>query len=233
MKFDQKKVLIILGIIFLILLAVLLYLLFSREGNLFENEEEFYSELEYADEITDVDRNVYKTVRVGDMVWMAENLRTEPIHGESWCYSDQQSMCERFGRLYNWEAVMAGEEGAGSQGICPDGWYVPTDQDWYELESFFADSVCDGSRLSWGCFPAGRLMKTEDWGGEENKFNVLPAGFIDRQERSSLLNSYSYFWTSSKMGDGVWRRGFLDSQDNILRSTENPEYGYSVRCVEK
>ncbi len=232
MKRSQKKVLIILGVVSLVLLGVLLFLLFSNDNELLDDEEEIISELEYMDEIVDVDGNVYQTVRVGEMVWMAENLKTKPTYGQSWCYSDQESMCNRFGRLYNWEAVMAGEEQPGSQGICPDGWYVPTDGDWHYLETFFSSS-CDGSRLGWGCYPAARLMKTHDWGGQKNKFNVLPAGFVDRQGRSSLLNSYSYFWTSSSMGDGVWRRGFLDSQDNILRTTENPEYGYSVRCVKQ
>jgi len=184
------------------------------------------------EEISDVDGNVYGTVRIGSQIWMSENLNTIPQYGESWCYNGQENYCDTYGRLYNWEAIMDGSVEAGSQGICPNGWHVPTDEEWYLLESSFATGFCSSARLDWGCYPAGVALKTSSWGGDNSSmFSVLPAGYIDREGRSSLLSSYSYFWTSSKLGDSVWRRVFLSNQDNILRSTEKPDLGYSLRCI--
>jgi len=219
----------------LILIGILIFLLLSRQEEEVVVEEEAVEEIfEFSEEIQDSEGNIYRTLQVGDQIWMAENLRTGSEYGQSWCYSGHDFYCDRYGRLYDWEAVMAGSEEPGAQGICPSGWYVPTDEDWHILESFFATGSCDASRLSWGCFPAGSLMKTDVWGGdEESMFAVLPAGYIERTGGSSNLNSYSFFWTSSKIGDSVWRRGFLDSQGSVLRNTENPEYGYSVRCIKK
>ncbi len=234
MKLGKNNILIFIVITLVLFFCVVLFFFFNDNENIFNNGDELDTIIVLGEEIQDSEGYVYKTVQVGEQVWMAENLKTTPEYGQSWCYSDQEYYCERYGRFYNWEAVMAGSQEAGVQGICPDGWYVPTDQDWYTLESSFTNEACDGSRLSWGCYPAGRFMKTETWGGDENSlFAVLPAGFIDRQGRSSLLNSYSYFWTSSKVGDGVWRRGFLESQSNILRTTENPDFGYSLRCIKE
>lgn len=234
MKFNTKTIIyVVLGIVVFLLLGVLLFLLLDTEEEVIvEPEEEVV--YEFVGEVQDIDGNTYQTVQIGEQIWMAENLRTVSEHGQSWCYSGHDFYCERYGRLYNWEAVMAGSVEPGSQGVCPDGWYVPTDYDWYVLESFFANASCESSRLSWGCAPAGEIMKSEVWSeSEESLFAVLPAGYIDRRGGSSHLNSYSYFWTSSKIGDGVWRRGFLDTQRSILRTTENPEYGYSLRCIKE
>ncbi len=239
MKVKDKKVFIIFGVIILLLVGVVVFLFLSDNGReiLTNGNGDDNGDLVTPvtpEKIQDAEGNTYRTVKVGEQVWMAENLQTTPEYGKSWCYSDHDFNCDRYGRLYNWEAVMNGSQEPGSQGICPDGWYVPTDEDWHVLESFFATASCDAGRLSWGCYPAGEMMKTEVWGGsEESIFAVLPAGRIDRQERSGHLHSYSFFWTSSRIGDGVWRRGFLDGQSSILRTTENPEYGYSVRCIKR
>ena len=162
MKLEKKTIYIILGVVVFVLLGILLFLLLRNgEEEIVEVVEEEEVIYEYGEDMQDLEGNVYKTVLIGDQVWMAENLRTIPEYGQSWCYSGHDIYCERYGRLYDWEAVMNGELESGAQGICPDGWYVPTDEDWYVLESFFATSSCESSRLSWGCYPAGSLMKTE------------------------------------------------------------------------
>lgn len=234
--FENKKNIAFALVFALIIIGTFVYFIVSKtgEGDLSSNGFPFGADVFPGEQLQDTDGNVYNTVQVGEQIWMAENLNAIPKYGKSFCYNNEIDYCNRYGRLYDWEAAMEGSEEPGSQGVCPDGWYVPTDEDWHILESAFSEGTCDGSRLGWGCYPAASFMKTEDWGGtEDSVFKVLPAGFIKRGGRSGLLNSYSYFWTSSKIGDGVWKRGFLDSQENIFRSTENPEYGYSIRCIKK
>ncbi len=236
MVMKSNKVLVILFFVLVLILfgLGLIYVLLGDGGEVFQTNENgnVVGQITGEGEVADVDGNLYKTVKIGKQIWMAENLKTKHLVGKSWCYSDEEMHCEKYGRLYDWEAAMAGDLEAGSQGLCPDGWHLPTDEDWYLLESNFASGFCDAHRLSWGCNPVGKALKTSEWGGDGSSgFNVLPAGVIDREGRSGFLLSYAYFWTSSKLGDGVWRRAFLDSQDNILRNTENPNFGYSVRCV--
>ncbi len=103
------------------------------------------------DTVTDIDGNVYQTIQIGNQVWMAENLKvthyrdgtsiqyvqnelTEPDVWETlttgaYCYyDDSQSNQTTYGNLYNWYAV------ADSRNIAPEGWHVPTDAEWKELE---------------------------------------------------------------------------------------------------
>jgi uncharacterized protein (TIGR02145 family) len=232
----KSKTILIISVVVLsifLLSGLLIFLLMNKKSPVVVEEEEVVEKIvEQGEDIRDSEGNEYGTIRVGDQVWMAENLKTKPLYGESWCYNGEESYCESYGRLYNWEAAMAGSTEPGSQGVCPSGWHVPTDNDWYLLESTFATGNCASSRLDWGCYPSGKVMKTPSWGGdEESVLNIVAAGMRDRTDRFSFLGSYSFFWTSSMLGDGVWRRAFLNTQENILRSTENPEFGYSLRCV--
>ncbi len=233
MKSEKKVLIVFFVVVFLLFVLGIIYVLVDKGGDVFEEGKNGSSgQVNSAGEVVDVDGNTYKTVKVGEQVWFAENLKTQSSVGNSWCYSDEEFQCEKYGRLYDWEAVMSGDVEPGSQGICPDGWRVPTDGDWFVLESSLAEFSCEPARLSWGCTPSGKALKSSDWEGDDVVgFNILPAGLIDLQGRSGFLLSYAHFWTSTKLGNDVWRRVFLDTQDNILRGTENPEFGYSVRCI--
>ncbi|MFP4471865.1 MAG: FISUMP domain-containing protein, partial [Bacteroidales bacterium] len=97
------------------------------------------------DPLIDVrDGQSYATVQIGDQCWMAENLNLgERIDGseemadngiiEKYCYDDDPANCETYGGLYQWNEMMQYNT-AGSQGICPEGWSVPTDEEWKTLE---------------------------------------------------------------------------------------------------
>ncbi|MCD4666000.1 MAG: hypothetical protein K8R68_12075, partial [Bacteroidales bacterium] len=79
----------------------------------------------------------YNTVLIGSQCWMKENLNYET--GNSWCYNNDTSNCNTYGRLYDWIAIMNGEASSNSvpsgvQGICPNGWHLPSDEEWKILE---------------------------------------------------------------------------------------------------
>ena len=153
--------------------------------------------------VTDIDGNVYQTIIIGDQEWMAENLKVthyrngDPIlhitdcdewideNSGAYCvYLNYPSYADTYGNLYNWHAV--DEE----RGLAPEGWHVPTDDDWKELEMFLgmtqaqADSTGyrgtnEGSKL------AGRgelwypnLLKNDPEFGSSG-FTALPGGHID------------------------------------------------------
>ncbi|MDA3815078.1 MAG: FISUMP domain-containing protein [Patescibacteria group bacterium] len=193
----------------------------------------------------------YRAVKIGDQCWMAENLRVgETILGgsemdddgdiERYCYENDSDNCysddgddnNDYGGLYQWDEMMQGDV-EGEQGICPDGWHVPSDEEWHALElEFAADPVgdCPEIRTSWQCDPAGTALKSGGLSG----FNGLLAGGRLPSGTFASLSSHTYFWSSSVSGVSAWRRD-LDLTVNpstIKRDDTGVQaYGWSVRCV--
>ena len=115
--------------------------------------------------VTDIDGNSYDAVRIGEQVWMASNLRTTryangdaipegqlPSYTEPYRYTPSTNV-EEYGYLYNWAAVMHGASSStanpsGVQGICPNGWHVPSDAEWSQLTGYVgshSEYVCSGN----------------------------------------------------------------------------------------
>lgn len=98
--------------------------------------------------ITDIDGNTYNTVLIGDQCWMAENLSTtKDASGNTitrLCYDNSTTNCNLYGGLYNWTTIMNGaepsnENPSGVIGICPNGWHLPSDNEWVQLISYLDD----------------------------------------------------------------------------------------------
>ncbi|MFO7874209.1 MAG: fibrobacter succinogenes major paralogous domain-containing protein, partial [Bacteroidales bacterium] len=98
----------------------------------------------------DIDGNFYKSVIIDDQEWMAENLRTtrdaDGYDITRYCYNNNTTNCELYGGLYTWEIVMNGENSSSSnpsdvQGICPDGWHVPSHHEWTQLEQYICNAL--------------------------------------------------------------------------------------------
>jgi len=87
--------------------------------------------------VCDIDGNVYKTVKIGNQWWMAENLRvTRNPKGQliqSYFYNDDQSSYGKYGRLYTWDVAMDNISQENAQGIAPGGWHIPSALEWEEL----------------------------------------------------------------------------------------------------
>ena len=113
------------------------------------------------------DGQVYKTVKLGSRVWMAENLKYAFNDGvQSFCYLDKEEYCDYLGRLYTWSGAMAMEPKYDStynvkltlphQGICPEGWHVSTMEDWEDLVDY-VDAHNGNESVAWS------LMSDEGW----------------------------------------------------------------------
>ncbi len=172
------------------------------------------------DSLRDADGEVYAGLQIGQQVWMAQNLNT--LHTatgdsiESRCFTDNPEGCKRLGRLYSWEAMMAGAKTAGAQGICPDGWHIPSDQDWNILFDFLGGIDVAGSKLRKD-YPFIR-----QFGG-----NYFP--------ESGIYNygmQIAYFWTSSAFNANVaWMISFGKNTINASRTTVDKSWNFSVRCL--
>ena len=167
-----------------------------------------------------IENQVYKTVKIGNQVWMSENLNL-PIDG-SYCYDDDPSNCEKYGRLYTWEA-------AKKVAARVPGWHLPNDRDWRVLECTLGmdeSKVNDkGYRQSGN---VGAKLKT----GGSSGFNALLAGDHFIAGYFSNLGYGGYFWSSSPNGSGsAWSRTVYRNNSGVNRNGTNRNDRFSVRLL--
>jgi uncharacterized protein (TIGR02145 family) len=163
--------------------------------------------------VEDVDGNVYQTIRIGDQLWMAENLKTTRLSngsdiplvvdnsewqalnspGYCWYDNDMDSYKETYGALYNLYAVATGQ-------LCPDGWQVPTENEWTELENFLADNGYnyDGTVGGGGQKIAKAMATDYDWMASTN---VGAVGNTDYPEKRNL-SGFSALPGGQRMANG-------------------------------
>jgi len=180
----------------------------------------------------------YKTVVIGNQTWMAENMNCPTSIGGSKCYNDSESNCQKYGRLYNWEAAMqlpsSCNDGSCAdkinitkhQGICPAGWHLPRDLEWKALIDFVG-----------GIEVAGKYLKSKTgWDGDDKYgFNALPSGYWLENGSSIGAGSSCYWWSAndkSSNGNTYWLD--LVSADDAAGWRPYPgsmPYWDSVRCI--
>ncbi|MBT3242101.1 MAG: hypothetical protein HN352_03050 [Bacteroidetes bacterium] len=161
------------------------------------------------------DEQSYNTVKIGDQLWMAENLNYESLDG-SWCHSNLDENCETYGKLYNWHT-------AGN--ICPAGWKLPSSDDWDQLISFVGANPNDQLRSDYG-------WTADHNGNNSSGFNALPASFRTAFASFSKIGSFAYFWEADDYSaTKAWSRLFFYNRSDIERNYQDKENGFSVRCI--
>lgn len=154
---------------------------------------------------------------------------------EKYCYSDTASNCtdnhpkRPDGGLYQWDEAMQYVTTEGARGICPAGWHVPTDTEWYTLENYLKASStasCSAARSGGSCSPAGTKLKS----GGDTSFEGNLTGYSDGAVFSSRDSSASYR-SSSENGGSPLQRTLSSSNATISRTGGNSAFGLPVRCV--
>jgi uncharacterized protein (TIGR02145 family) len=196
--------------------------------------------------IKDIDGNVYKTVKIGTQVWMAQNLKTahyrdgSPImeielkapwannskYNGAWCYYQSDSGNNpTYGKLYNWYAV------ADTRRLCPTGWHVPSDSEWTVLTDYMGGEAGAGDKMKanklWNFGP--NYVPNDSFG-----FTALPAGIRYFDGDFSYLGSDSNFWPSTESesdSSKAWGRNLMVDDIGIGRLDFDKADGLSVRCV--
>ena len=157
----------------------------------------------------DNEGNSYKTTIIGDRVWMAENLKsTTNSNGDEVKYFQNPEAPEQ-GLLYTWDAAMDGSTDEGAQGLCPDGWHIPTHAELTDLSV----ALCNDSVVE-------NLI---------NPFNLVYAGFYNG-DFQNVGNSAS-LWSSSKAHDNIWKLYYHKNLKKAFIYYEKPQNAISVRCV--
>ena len=192
------------------------------------------------------DGQTYKMVKIGDQVWMAQNLNYQAEN--SWCgggrhQTMEEGDCAIYGRLYTWAAAMGKSEdecgcyhdcttlGTGNvQGVCPNGWHVPAQSEWEELFGAVGDAT-------WAT--AGLKLKTKTgWIGEESNgtddygFSALPAGIAYYEGYFARVGRNAYFWSASQFSKDYAYYAYLYFLKSAwLYHDYSKDHGFSVRCV--
>ena len=180
-------------------------------------------ECEYGMLVDDRDGHEYRTVKIGDQIWMAQNLNYYYLSeiGESSCYDYQADNCEKYGSLYTWYIAV--------DNVCPEGWHLPERA---EYEALVANA---GGKAIAGV----NLRSTGDWkkgpkGTDGYGFSALPAGMWDGIDESFTdLGTYAYFWMATEYTATLANRFSIRGVDenSVIANYLNKSHAYSVRCV--
>jgi len=186
----------------------------------------FNPDIDYGTMTDERDGKVYRTVKIGDQVWMAENLNFDPGQGGSgedkydwsWCYDNEPKNCDVVGRYYTWAAAIDSVKlandvdnpqdcGYGTecgftgsvQGICPNGWHLPSEEEWWSLVVAVDADITEFSNTN----AAGKALKSQSgWRSRGNGtdafgFSALPTGVRYYNGTFKHQGDYAYFWSSS------------------------------------
>jgi uncharacterized protein (TIGR02145 family)/uncharacterized repeat protein (TIGR02543 family) len=180
------------------------------------------------------DSTVYWTVKIGNQTWMAQNLNYEK--DSSWCFNDDGSNCGKFGSLYNWKTA---------NNVCPEGWHLPSRDEWGKLATFAGGTGNYGEQGS-----AGTILKsTTGWynnktggtcnGTDGKEFSATPGGYRDANGYFNPAKIVDGFWWSSTevfddpQNATAYSRGiYCNSRENMSEDPSNKANGLSVRCVQ-
>ncbi len=182
------------------------------------------------------------SIVIGNQTWMSENLNIGIMLNENQtsannnviekhCYNNDSALCRIYGGLYSWSEIMKYQIQEGSQGICPDGWHIPSLTDWQILLQHLGGNLSAGGKL--------KEPGTEHWSTPNHTlegitdFFALPSGVYipNRIQAFQNLNNATYFWTSTGNTDFSWSVLLLNN-DTAATILSNPiKSGLPLRCI--
>ncbi|MBR5983285.1 MAG: fibronectin type III domain-containing protein [Bacteroidales bacterium] len=200
----------------------------------------------------DRDNTDYYTIQIGEQTWMAENLRyvgnevslgTTASDTEPYYYypNGDEANVETYGYLYNWPGAMKGEESSdknpsGVQGICPNGWHLPSDAEWTQLTDYLDNADNAGAMLagSVDLWESGTLTNSTYFG--TSGFGALPVGGFNNVDEYLEFYYGTTFWSAtendSELYPAAYERGIIFHNTSLSRSINtSKKAGISVRCL--
>jgi len=194
--------------------------------------------------LMDQDGNIYRTVKIGNQVWMAENLKVTHYRDGSaipdvpdndawsklmtgalcWIENDSIQYKNVYGALYNYYAVVDRRK------LSPIGWHIPTIDEWRMLEQYLGGKESAGGKMK---DLASHLWKAIHRGADNSSgFSAVPAGGRGRLGSSSEAGYYATWWAlTSQDEDFAWHWGLHPDRPNIRSNPGHKASGFSVRCV--
>lgn len=210
--------------------------------------------------VTDYDGNSYDAVKIGNQVWMAKNLMTThfadgtSIPGGTTglvvsrlAPNNNESIVPQYGYLYSWSVAMHGASNSNSnpsgvQGVCPNGWHLPSEAEWQQLEDYMkSQPIYSGgtakalaATTGWNVSYASNTPGYEPSTNNASGFSALPAGTNSMGGVCMLFGDESIMWSSTELPESSSHAfGYTVAYafENASRSTNNKSLTMSVRCV--
>lgn len=193
--------------------------------------------------LTDIDGNTYRTIPIGDQVWMVDNLTTTKFNdgasipivkdaglwadlsGPGCCWQNNDTARKiTYGVLYNWFAVNTGK-------LCPKGWHVPDDEEWGELVNFLGGDNVAGGKLKESYFSHWWSPNSE--ATNRTHFRALPGGerISDPEAPFDNLGKSGAWWTTRSIEDRAASRAMYYNNSRVQNSFHPKKSGLSVRCI--
>ncbi len=199
--------------------------------------------------VTDIEGNVYRTIKIGTQTWMADNLKTttyldgSPIaHAEdntqwmnntdgaySWYDNDQETYAEIYGAMYNWYAVN------NSAGLCPSGWEVPNESQWETLTRYLdGRNVAGGKMKEIGVAPDGLWNDTNEGATNESGFSGIPGGYRSTGGSYYSIGDEGYWWSATSSSEQyAYVRTLRNLHTWLVGFVYYKISGHSVRCIQQ
>jgi uncharacterized protein (TIGR02145 family) len=201
----------------------------------------------FQNNIADVDGNSYKTVKIGDQVWMAENLKVSKFSDgtdipnvsdgtqwsnlttSAWAYCNNDAVNNaKYGKLYNWYTLSPTMN--GNKNVCPSGWHVPTDAEWTVLTEYLGGEIIAGGKMKEVGITSWNSPNT--YATNISFFTGIPAGERYFGGGYGDIGRFGYWWSSTEDGEGgVWNRKLYLNNGYIGSNHGSKGDGFSVRCL--
>jgi uncharacterized protein (TIGR02145 family) len=234
-----------------------------------EKKDEIVSDSELGT-IIDYDGNSYSTIQLGDQRWMVKNLKTThyadgteiPLvenvsdwedlgyDEKAYCYynNSEKNEARIYGALYTWAAAMNGAISSDMnpseiQGVCPDGWHLPSDDEWKELEMSLGMSQVDVDIIGLRGSDIGSMLASSPDGWVDgyldsnpvfgsSGFNAKPGGGRRYDGTFGHKGDNANFWTATEYSNiRAWGRHIYSSYSSVHRYMNVKSDGFSVRCI--
>ncbi len=193
--------------------------------------------------IDERDGKEYNTVQIGTQCWLAENLNVgTKINGgqnqqnngtiEKYCYNNLESNCDVYGGLYQWDEMMDYTTVVGVQGICFEGWHLPSENEWGVLLFFLEGYGQAGGKL--------KEFGTNHWDSPNtgatniSGFTAYGSGYRNLSGIFNYIRKNAYFYSSSPdFLNYTFGSGFLLFYDSagVNGVGASKAFGYAVRCI--
>jgi uncharacterized protein (TIGR02145 family) len=204
-------------------------------------DDDSESEPEPEVKVMDLDSNEYNTVIIGTQEWMVENLKvtqlndTTPIDmvtqevdwsnrvTPAYClYNNSEFSKKTYGAIYNFHAVKTGK-------LCPEGWHVPSEEEWNTLMNFLGGDTIAGGKLK----EEGTLHWVTPNTGADNEsgFTGLPGGNRTFSGYFQYIGKYGYWWSDSDSTICACGYRMAYNSTDVYKTNYHKQSGLSVRCV--
>lgn len=192
------------------------------------------------------DGQSYATVLISYMCWMAENLNVGTMVSgtieqsnngtlEKYCYENEAANCDTYGALYQWNEAMQYVTSQGAQGICPQGWHIPSNGEFTLLMTILGgEDIAGGKMKSTGTLEEGTGLWREPNVGATNSsgFTGLPHGYRETGGEFYSQGYYGDYWTSTqKDEDNAWYLALYNDDAAVDRYDYYKEGGSAIRCL--